>query len=105
MPRGETRSTTGCRLRRRARAPRADRTGVLQSPMRQNQERAQAAVTGWVEDWSCFGVRVGRRWVPWAIGGVARPRPGEYAEVAVDDEGCATSVAVRASRPGPPSPN
>jgi hypothetical protein len=56
-------------------------------------------VTGWVEDENCWGLRVGRRWVPWAIGAVARPRPGEYAEVAVDDEGHAIDVQVRAFRP------
>jgi hypothetical protein len=42
---------------------------------------------------------VGHRWVNWAIGGVARPQPGEYAEVQLDPEGYAMQVNVRAFRP------
>ncbi len=59
-------------------------------------------ITGWVNDANCYGVRVGQRWVSWAIG--ARPRPwvGEYAEVEVDDEGYAVDVDVVAWRPVPP---
>jgi hypothetical protein len=66
-------------------------------------ETEPTAISGWVEDWSIHGVRVGRRWVPWAIGGIARPRPGEHAEVALDDAGCAVAVEVRAFRPVTPS--
>jgi hypothetical protein len=36
---------------------------------------------------------------------VERPRPGEYAEVTVDDDGYAVDVTVRAFRPLPPNPN
>jgi hypothetical protein len=65
----------------------------------------EQAVSGWVSDQNCYGVRIGHRWVLWAIG--ARPRPwiGEYADVEVDDEGYATDVDVHAWRPAPPTLN
>ena len=62
-------------------------------------------VTGWVEERNCFGVRVGRRWVPWAIGSPPLPWRGEYAQVELDDEGYAVAVGVRTFRPTTPSTN
>jgi hypothetical protein len=63
------------------------------------------AVTGWVRGWTWCGVLVGRRWIPWAIGAVARPHLGEYAQVTLDDEGCAVEFEVRGWRPTSPSAN
>jgi hypothetical protein len=65
----------------------------------------ETEITGWVEVRSCWGVRVGRRWVSWAIGAAPRPWDGEYAQVEVDDEGYAVAVEVRAFRPLTPDPN
>ena len=62
-------------------------------------------ITGWVEERNCWGVRVGCRWVPWAIGAAPRPWDGEYARGELDDEGYAVAVEVRACRPVVPNPN
>jgi len=71
-----------------------------------NLERAKVnAVSGWVRDWSWCGVLIGGRWVPWAIGAIARPHLGEYAHVTLDDEGNAVAFEVRGWRPGPASLN
>jgi hypothetical protein len=58
----------------------------------------ETIIVGWVSVENCFGVRVGQRWVPWAIGARARPWIGEYAEVEVDAEGYAVDVDVVAWR-------
>ncbi len=68
-------------------------------------ENGVATVTGWVEELSLYGLRVGGSWVSWAVGGTPRPYLGDYAEVQVDAEGYALDVVVRAWRPLPPNQN
>jgi hypothetical protein len=65
----------------------------------------ERTVAGWVVERTVYGFRVGNRWVSWAEGGVARPRPGEYAEVDLDVEGFAVGVRIRAWRPQVPCLN
>jgi len=62
-------------------------------------------IRGWVGEPNVFGVRVGGRWVAWAIGAAPRPWEGEYAEVRVDDEGYAKDCSILAWRPVAPNPN
>jgi len=62
-------------------------------------------VAGWVEEWNAYGLRVGRRWVAWAIGAAPRPYVGDFAEVETDGDGYAVAVEVRAWRPAPLSTN